>query len=61
MLSSEIKDVVFMWSKVQKFVEKNHLGKVISTRICILFNDNALLSFRKILMLEETQHFKQFF
>lgn len=23
-LSSEIKDVVFMWSKVQKFVEKNN-------------------------------------
>ncbi|XP_066444151.1 E3 ubiquitin-protein ligase ZFP91 isoform X1 [Eleutherodactylus coqui] len=47
--SSEIKDILSMWSKVQGFVEKNHPDKAVAGRVCNLFNDNALPYFRQIL------------
>ncbi|XP_066131217.1 tigger transposable element-derived protein 1-like [Saccopteryx bilineata] len=53
--SSEIKDIISMWSKVQRFVEKNHPDKAVAGCVCNLFNDNVLPHFRQILKRRQKQ------
>lgn len=48
--SSEIKDILSMWNKVNWLVEKNPPDKSIAGRICNLFNDNVFPSFGQILI-----------
>ena len=45
--SSEIKEVLIMWEKMQNFVEKHHPNKAVSGRCMNLFNDNAMSHFRQ--------------
>ncbi|XP_069961423.1 uncharacterized protein [Cherax quadricarinatus] len=53
--SSVIKDICAKWSEVQSFVEKYHPNKAVASRVCNMFNDNALSHFRQILKRRQKQ------
>lgn len=53
--SSEIKEILMMWEKVQSFVEHHHPNKAVSGRAGALFNDNAMSHFRGILLRKQKQ------
>ena len=41
--------------EVQLFVEKYHLGKMLANRAVHIFNDNAMMHFRKIMQRRQKQ------
>jgi hypothetical protein len=45
----DIKEILGMWEKVVKFVDKNHPEKVATGRASELFNETCLTHFRNIL------------
>ncbi|GCC33435.1 hypothetical protein chiPu_0011904 [Chiloscyllium punctatum] len=46
--SAEIKELCFLWSKIQAIVEKWHPNKAVVNRSINMFNDNVIDHFRKI-------------
>ena len=50
-----IKDMCAKWSELQSFVEKYHPNKAVASRVCNMFNDNALSHFRQILKRRQKQ------
>ena len=56
-----IKDMCAKWSELQSFVEKYHPNKAVASRVCNMFNDNALSHFRHIVQTPETDFSGQIF
>ena len=47
-LSSFIKEMCVKWAEVQLFVEKYHPDTMLANRAVHIFNDNAMMHFRKM-------------
>ncbi|XP_026464559.1 tigger transposable element-derived protein 1-like [Ctenocephalides felis] len=55
MSTEDIKEILEMWNKIEKFVDKNHPEKVATARASELFNETCLTHFRNIMSERNTQ------